>query len=283
MSPFTPFFLATAFTFSLSSALGSEPIAPRWHDWAAKDGTQTRGMLMNVTDTHIILLLEDASQVAIDKASLQHAVRASADAFAEKIAQMKIPLEPRRLAPGLTINHGEVAPQLPHLPAMTYDAEFRDGVPHGLAQSRSRTGKLCQVEPHADGQLHGVKVQFYPSGQLYALIFMDHGIPVGIHPRFFPSGLIATFTTWENGEQHGYYIAYHTNGRKKDIYSLVHGKTHGDSVHLTADGTHYGTQSWMNGECTDKTVLREIDAREFAAMTSSNIHEFGQLWDESAP
>jgi hypothetical protein len=235
-------------------------------------------MLMNVTSDHVVLLNEDASQMAVKRSVLESADQKIANDFLQRIADLRAPIDSERVGRGVEIRHGEVPAQLPIFPAMSFDATLQNGVPHGLAQFRSTTGSLCQVEPQKNGQLHGTKVQFYRSGEVYALIFMDTGTPVGVHPRFFPNGLVATLTSWENGEQHGFYITYHKNGRKKDVYPLVHGKRQGQSVHFTSAGLHYAVQNWENDAAVNQVVLHEIGADEYADIVSSNIPQFGEVW-----
>jgi hypothetical protein len=268
---------------SYSTSLAAEPVAPSWRTWTRSDKHEVRGMLMNVTDAHVILLLEDATQITLNREDLASADRKLATSFTEQIAAMKAPINATGLGAGFELRHGELPAQLPNFPSMTFDAVFRNDLPEGLAQYRSATGKLCQVEPQHDGQLHGTKVQFYPTGELYSLIFMDQGVPVGIHPRFFPNGYVATLVSWENGEQHGFYISYFENGMKKDVYPLVHGIKQGESVHFAPQGYHYAAQRWEDGGPVDRVVLRELDAHEYAEIVTSNIKQFGEIWDGAAP
>lgn len=280
---FRAFYLSTLLVLlHCSLTLATEPIAPSWREWTRPDGTEFRGMLMNVTETEVIVVLEDASQCVLEKKSLVGKDRELAASFEHMISEVKNPIHRRQTAKGEELKHGEVPAQLPFVPAMTFEALFRNGVPHGLAQYRAASNRLCQVEPHLNGQLHGTKIQLYPTGELYTLTFMDHGVPVGLHPRFFPKGNVALLVEWQNGEPHGLQVSYHLNGKKKDVYPLEHGKKHGTSTHYTASGDRYAIQKWHQGTRVDVVVLREIDSQEHAEIAASNLKEFGEIWDAFA-
>jgi antitoxin component YwqK of YwqJK toxin-antitoxin module len=109
-----------------------------------------------------------------------------------------------------------------------YNGDFKETFDNG---STKGTGTFL------NGQLEGLRVQFYPNGKKKTEKEYKGSYPHGKSKEFYENGTLKQEGEFEDNKEHGTWTLYHINGQKKAVLTFVHGVQTGPYFEYDEQGT----------------------------------------------
>ena len=161
---------------------------------------------------------------------------------------------------------------------------FRKGVRQGIEKLFQNGGETLQAEvPWENGELHGVKKTYHPSGALAAEASYEHGVPVGASRTYAPDGQLLRTLQFKDGKRNGQMIDYwpgradtiqrvveyrdgivdglsrefYANGKVKWEKPFRNNSLHGIERQFKPEGEVERTRWWLDGAEVSEAVFKE--------------------------
>lgn len=109
-------------------------------------------------------------------------------------------------------------------------------------------GDIKGIGTFVNGQLEGLRIQYYPSGQKRTEKEYKGAYPHGSSKEFYEDGTIKQEGEFVDNKENGTWIAYYPNGEKQAVLNFEHGTQRGPYFEYNNEGTLTRQYYFENGK-----------------------------------
>jgi len=133
----------------------------------------------------------------------------------------------------------------------------------------------------ADGIVNGIQLEFYPSGAIHELRYLDHDVTT-FNWTFHEDGAIKSFTSFQKSLEEGVMLHFHSNGEMLTLATMAKGFMDGP-MHLFDDQENQvATYRYVRGSRVETSPMindKEKISRLFSLFVDLKANVFRETWD----
>lgn len=128
------------------------------------------------------------------------------------------------------------------------------GKREGLWKKYDKENNLRDISYYKNGELNGISVGFYKSGQPYSVGNYKKGEFNGNVSLYFDNGNLNSSDNYANGLQEGYSYLYYRNGNLKSKWFYKNNKRDGKQYYFNKFGNTVKIEIFSNGILLDSII-----------------------------
>lgn len=132
---------------------------------------------------------------------------------------------------------------------ITYTGDFEERYENGDIKG---TGKLI------NGQLEGLRIQYYQNGNKRTEKYYKNAYPHGHSKEFYENGILKQEGEFLNNKEHGTWIVYYDTGEKSVVLNFDNGVQSGEYFEYTKDGRLLRQFYFTNGKAGYSPEFMEL-------------------------
>ncbi|HHC79550.1 MAG TPA: toxin-antitoxin system YwqK family antitoxin [Flavobacteriia bacterium] len=96
------------------------------------------------------------------------------------------------------------------------EAEYKDGVLHGIRKRNYESGKVKNVRTNVDGKIHGKWTEYYENGQIKEMGNYQEDEREGLWKEYYKSGKLKAQGNYKDGKKVGDWNFYYYDGTEEE-------------------------------------------------------------------
>lgn len=152
---------------------------------------------------------------------------------------------------------------------------------NGVFIETFENGKTKGTGSFVNGQLEGLRIQFFENGQKSTEKFYKTSYPHGTAKEFYENGTLKQIGEFEHNKENGIWTVYYETGEKHVELTFVNGVQQGDYMEYSKDGKLLVKYYFINGKASYSDEFMMITKEALELSRQFKNEEAIKLYDKA--